>query len=94
MDEILYFETSGRTHRIELHAERERLDFLGSMQELEQQLGRDFLRVHRSCLVNVHQITEVDLKKKELLLKNKERCVFSRKMKNRILEQVSVQAVK
>lgn len=94
VDEILYFETSGRTHRIELHAERERLDFLGSMQELEQQLGRDFLRVHRSCLVNVHQIAEVDLKKKELLLKNKERCVFSRKMKNRILEQVSVQAVK
>lgn len=94
VDEILYFETSGRTHRIELHAERERLDFIGSMQGLEQELGQDFLRVHRSCLVNVHQIAGVDLKKKELLLKNKEHCVFSGKMKKRILEQMSVRAVK
>ena len=94
VNEILYFETSGRTHRIELHAERERLDFIRSMQELEQELGGDFLRNHRSCLVNVKQIAGADLKRREILLRNGERCVFFRKMKNRILDQVSVQAVK
>ena len=31
MDEILFFETSGRTHRIELHGFQDRFDFIGSM---------------------------------------------------------------
>ncbi len=94
VEEILYFSTAGRTHRVELHTKRERLDFIGSMQELERTLGPGFCRVHRACLVNTDQITGVDLKQKELLLKNGERCVFSRTMKKKILEQVSVQAVR
>ena len=40
LDEIMFFETSGRTHRIELHAKNDRIDFLGKMQELETQLDR------------------------------------------------------
>ena len=45
MEEILYFVTSGRTHRLELHARQERLDFIGSMQELEESLGQLFAHV-------------------------------------------------
>ena len=62
MEEILYFSTAGRTHRVELHTKRERLDFIGSMQELERTLGPGFCRVHRACLVNTDQITGVDRK--------------------------------
>lgn len=36
VDEIVFFETAGRTHRIELHGLNDRLDFIGSMQELEE----------------------------------------------------------
>lgn len=39
VDEILFFETSGRTHRIELHGLQDRVDFIGSMKELEKRLG-------------------------------------------------------
>lgn len=94
VEEILYFSIAGHTHRVELYTKRERLDFIGSMQELERTPGPGFCRVHRACLVNTDQITGVDLKQKELLLKNGERCVFSRTMKKKILEQVSIQAVR
>lgn len=88
MDEIVFFETAGRTHRIELHAVNDRMDFIGSMQELEENLGEKFLRVHRAYLVNVEQIAELDLKGREIRMKNGEKCMFSRNMKGVLLERI------
>lgn len=94
LDEILYFTTSGRTHRIELHARQERLDFIGSMQDLEQSLGQRFVRVHRAYLVRLDQIARIDLKAKEIILKNGVHCPFSRNMRQWLLDNAAVQAVK
>ena len=84
LEEILYFATAGRTHRIELHARQERLDFIGSMQELEERLGERFIRVHRAYLVRGAQIAQVNLKTREVVLKNGERCPFSRNMRQKL----------
>ncbi|MCI8559018.1 MAG: response regulator transcription factor [Lachnospiraceae bacterium] len=84
LEEILYFATTGRTHRIELHAMQERLDFIGSMQELEERLGERFIRVHRAYLVRGAQIAQVNLKTREVVLKNGERCPFSRNMRQKL----------
>lgn len=88
VDEIVFFETAGRTHRIELHAENDRIDFIGSMQELEDKFKERFLRVHRAYLVNVEQIEQVDLKGREILMKNGESCLFSRNMKGTLLDRI------
>lgn len=88
LKEILYFATAGRTHRIELHARRERLDFIGSIQELEKKLAPKFVRVHRAYLVRGDEIDRVNLKTREVILKNGERCPFSRNMKQRLLDSV------
>lgn len=84
MEEILYFATSHRTHRIELFACRERLDFIGSMNELEERLGEGFLRIHRAYLVQKSQIVQVDLKNREVVLKDGGRCPFSRNMRGKL----------
>ena len=88
VDEIVFFETTGRTHRIELHGQNDRIDFIGSMQELEEKLGERFLRVHRAYLVNLEQIAQLDLKGREILMKNGETCMFSRGMKGALLEKM------
>lgn len=93
IDEIMFFETSGRTHRIELHGKNDRVDFIGSMQELEGQLGSQFLRVHRAYLVNVGQIEELDLKHREILMKNGEKCLFSRNAKGKLLGMISYSGI-
>jgi len=94
MEEILYFTTSGRTHRLELHAGQERFDFIGSIQELEKSLRPHFIRVHRAYLVRADQIALVDRKTKEVVLQNGERCPISRGMCRQLLDNVSVQAEK
>ena len=76
LKEILYFATAGRTHRIELHARQERLDFIGSIQELEEKLAPQFIRIHRSYLVRADQIDRVQ-------------CPFSRNMRQRLLNCVN-----
>lgn len=88
LDEIMFFETTGRTHRIELHAIRDRIDFIGSIQELEEQLGSHFLRVHRAYLVNVERIQELDLKHREIRMENGEICLFSRTVKGKLLSRI------
>ena len=88
VDEIMFFETAGRTHRIELHGKNDRIDFIGSIRELEKELGERFLRVHRAYLVNMAQIAQLDLKNREILMQNGERCLFSRKMKELLLEKL------
>ena len=85
----MFFETTGRTHRIELHGKYDRFDFIGSIQELETQLGSRFLRVHRAYLVNTGRIWELDLKHREILMENGEKCLFSRNAKAKLLQVVS-----
>lgn len=85
MDEILFFETTDKNHRILLHSLSVRMDFVGSMQELEKQLGPGFLRVHRAYLVNRSQIQELDLKNRKIIMKNGESCWFSRRAKAALL---------
>ncbi|KAI4440512.1 response regulator transcription factor [Schaedlerella arabinosiphila] len=87
VDEIMFFATAG-THRIELYGEKDRIDFIGSMQELEKQLGSRFLRVHRAYLVNVEQIEELDLKNREIRMNNGETCLFSRSVKGALLSRI------
>ena len=88
LDEIMFFETSGRTHRIEQKKKNDRIDFRGKMQELETQLKGHFLRVHRAYLVNVGKIEELDLKHREILMENGEKCLFSRNMKTTLLNEI------
>ena len=63
----------------------------GSFQELEEKLGQQFIRIHRAYLVRTDEIAQVNLKTKEVVLKNKERCPFSRNMKQKLLERMAGQ---
>ena len=57
------------------------------MQELQEQFREHFLRVHRSYLVNVNKIQELDLKHREILMDNGEKCLFSKSVKGGVVEQ-------
>lgn len=51
-DDILFFETSGNIHKLILHGKDRQIEFSGTMKELADTLGSDFVRCHRSFLVN------------------------------------------
>ena len=85
ISEIVFFETGDKTRRILLHGLKGRMDFVGSMQNLEKQLGGKFMRVHRAYLVNTEHIDHLDLKNRQIVMKNGEICLYSRRIKETIL---------
>ena len=77
LNDIFFFETAAAPHHILLHTANSRIDFLGSLNELEEQLGERFLRIHRAYLVAVDKIEEVDMKRSKLRIGGQE-CLVSR----------------
>lgn len=60
--DILFFETAPKAHHVFLHTAHSRIDFVGSLNALEQELGGRFLRVHRAYLAAADKIEATDWK--------------------------------
>ncbi len=79
-DDIFFFETSGNIHKVILHAKDRQIEFSGTIKELARTLGDDFVRCHRSFLVNKNNIKEVDEKNRVIYFNNGESCLVSTRM--------------
>ena len=79
-DDIFFFETSGNIHKVILHAKGRQIEFSGTMKELTGTLGGNFVRCHRSFLVNKNNIKEVDAKNRIIYFTNGETCLMSTRM--------------
>lgn len=82
-DDILFFETSDNIHKVILHAKDRQIEFPGVLKELADTLDDNFVRCHRSFLVNKNNITETDSKNRIIHFANGETCLMStRRMKD------------
>ncbi len=79
-DDILFFETSSNIHKVILHAKERQIEFFSTIKELANDLGNDFVRCHRSFLVNKKSIKEVDTKNRIIYFTNGETCLMSTRM--------------
>ena len=75
--DILFFETAPKAHHVFLHTADSRLDFVGSLNELERELGGRFIRVHRAYLAAADKIESVDWKGNRVRVADRE-CLLSR----------------
>ena len=82
--DILFFETSSNIHKVILHAKDRQIEFFSTIKELSNTLGSDFVRCHRSFLVNKKNIKEVDTKKRIIYFTNGETCLMSTRMMKRL----------
>ena len=79
-DDILFFETSSNIHKVILHAKERQIEFFSTIKELANDLGNDFVRCHRSFLVNKKSIKEVDTNNRIIYFTNGETCLMSTRM--------------
>ena len=79
-DEIFFFETSRNIHKVILHAKDRQIEFYGAIKELTSILDDNFVRCHRSFLVNKNNIKEVDAKNRIIYFNNGETCQMSTRM--------------
>ena len=75
--DILFFETAPRAHHVYLHTADSRLDFVGSLNELERELGGRFVRVHRAYLAALDKIEAADWHGNQVRVGGRE-CLLSR----------------
>ena len=82
-NDIFFFETSRNIHKVILHAKDRQIEFSNTIKELTNTLDDNFVRCHRSFLVNKNNIKEVDMKNRIIHFINGETCLMSiRMMKN------------
>ena len=73
----LFFETAPKAHHVFLHTADSRMDFVGSLNELERELGGRFIRVHRAYLAAADKIEAVDWKGNQVRVGGRT-CLLSR----------------
>lgn len=77
LSEILFFETAPKSHHVFLHTADSRLEFVGSLNELEIELSGRFVRVHRAYLAALDKIEAVDWKEGHVRVGGRT-CLLSR----------------
>ncbi|EUJ30997.1 putative 2-components response regulator protein [Listeria floridensis FSL S10-1187] len=80
IDDILFFETSSKIHKIVMHGKNRQIEFYAKMKQIEKLLGEPFYRCHRSFLVNKNNISEVDVTNGTITMSNGETCIASNKL--------------
>lgn len=60
LDDIFYIESEGR--KVHIHCKKEILTYYEKLDHLEEQLKKDFVRSHKSYLVNMKWVRRVDSK--------------------------------
>ncbi|MGN0143640.1 MAG: LytR/AlgR family response regulator transcription factor [Clostridium sp.] len=76
-DDILFFETSAKEHKISAHTINGQYEFYGTLKKLEKSAPSDFYKSHRSYLVNTGKIKSIDKNKMLINMINNEICYVS-----------------
>lgn len=76
-DDILFFETSGKEHKITVHTIHGHYEFYGTLKNLEKTVPSEFYKSHRSYLINTRKIQSIDKSKMLIKMVNNEICYVS-----------------
>lgn len=73
--DIIFFETSPETSRkINIHSKNKIIEFYSSLNDIEHKLDSNFFRCHKSYIVNIEHILEVDNKQNRIILQQNNEC--------------------
>ncbi|ADL50887.1 LytR/AlgR family response regulator transcription factor [Clostridium cellulovorans] len=76
-EEIVFFETATASHKIRIHAKDRQIEFYGTLSAVLEKLDSNFLRCHKSFVVNKSHIKEIDKINRRIFLDNGEECFVS-----------------
>ena len=77
---ILFFETTEKLHRIKLHGTNRTVTFYGTMKEVLAKLDNRFYQCHRSFIINRDYIKEIDKVRMLAILKNGQETMISSRL--------------
>ncbi|MCD8039108.1 MAG: LytTR family DNA-binding domain-containing protein [Lachnospiraceae bacterium] len=77
-NDIYYLDTSG-DHKFTVHHSSGFFETRGSLNDILPELGSDFFKCHRCCIVNLRHITKLDISNGCIYLDNEANCVCAQK---------------
>lgn len=78
-DEIYFFESSSNSHKIVMHTKKGLFEFYGTLKDILN-LNQRFFRCHKSYIVNLKLIFEINKKDRLIIMENKEVCPVSHRL--------------
>lgn len=76
-DDIYYFETSPRPHRVILYTKKDRMEFTASLADILKKEKR-LVQCHRSFAINPRNVLKIDKQSREVYFPNGSSCLISR----------------
>lgn len=83
--DILYFETSDIAHKIQLVGKSKRLEFYGTLEEVEA-LDHRLFRCHRSFVINIANVEQIDRSEHFVYFQGGHRTLISRRKIKKTIE--------
>ena len=77
LDDILFFETASKEHKIRIHTTTGQSEFYGTLKSIENIVSSDFYKTHRSYLINTKKIKSIDKSNLIVHMVNDEICYVS-----------------
>lgn len=87
LSNIIYVESINQ--KLVVHTKNRNIEFFGYLKDMINELnknGENFYRCHRSYIINISQVKEVNYKDSYLIMQNDEKCFMSRQQKAEIRE--------
>ena len=79
-----------KAHHVILHGKNQRIEFLGSLNDIAQRLNDRFMKIHRSYIVALDKIDEINLKHNTVRAGG-EILSLSRREKSKLLERMNTE---
>lgn len=87
-NDILCFEASDKAHKIQLRAINRVIDFPEQLGNVETRLNNEFIRCHRSVIVNIRNIKEIDYNSCTITLRDGSTCPLSVRKKSALRSRI------
>lgn len=83
LSDILFIEASTRAHKIKIHTATGITEIYKTLREIGSLLDSRFFQCHKSCIVNITKIKEIDKKRLTVIFANGQSCdISTRRLKS------------
>lgn len=89
IQDIYFIETSVNPHKLELHEKNGYYEFYGKLIEFEE-LGESFFRCHKSFLINLQHVKELNSKERTVTMSNGAVCSISFRLFRELQRRLSL----
>lgn len=91
LNDIQFIEKNGM--KLIYHTLRGKIDTYNSFSKIENSLPNNFVRCHKSFIVNINNIVNINLSNSSIVFKNNDICYIGPKYKNYLMEMIDYVAV-